>query len=137
MAAQVGMGQWSGKKGTDLRYILELESRGLAVAGGKEEGGSRMILMLLAWVDAGTIYEMGRNMGKEPRIQWWTCGQVRLEMETAQQMWTAPCLARVSAVAVMLVFVCLFLLLLHSLPPQWGYQGQRETSELWCSFYKG
>ena len=68
----------------DLRYILELESRGLAVAGGKEEGGSRMILMFLAWVDAGTIYEMGRNTGKEPRIQWWMCGQVRLEMETAQ-----------------------------------------------------
>lgn len=40
------------KKGTDLRFIefeafLELESRGLAIVGDQEEGGSRMMLMFL------------------------------------------------------------------------------------------
>lgn len=43
----------------------------------------------------------------------------------------------VMLLAFWLVFCFFFKPLVYSLPPQWGYQGQRETSELWCSFYKG
>lgn len=49
----------------DLRCILELESKRLAVVGGKEEGGSRMTSSFLACGDEGTIFETGRNKHKE------------------------------------------------------------------------
>lgn len=39
--------------------------------------------------------------------------------------------------AFQLGFCFFFKPLLYSLQPQWGHQGQRETSALRCSFYKG
>lgn len=60
---------------------LELESRRLVVAS-KEEGENKDDLTFLVWVDGGPMYEMGRNKNQEPNIQFWTCGNVRREMET-------------------------------------------------------
>lgn len=68
---------------------MELERSGVRIGikktcCSKEEGENKDDLMFLVWVDGGPIYEMERNKNQEPNIQFWTCGNVRCEMETVQ-----------------------------------------------------